>query len=521
MEQDEKDSSKQIAVINQGGLTLPDRDYYLQTDERQVKIRSQYHDFLVTMFTLLGDDAAKADGEAKNVLDIETALAKGSMARVDMRDPDNVYHPTAKTDLNGLTPDFNWQAFFEEVQPPAFSTVNVAQPEYLKTMAQVISDQPLPALKSYLRLHAATGVAPYLSAPFDEASFNFFNKTLRGQAVEQARWKRCTALTDQQFGEAVGQDWVKQNFPPENKASMEQLVANLKDALGADIEQLTWMSPATKTEAEKKLAAFRDKVGYPDHWRDYSTVQVTPANFVEDLHNAELFNYDYRIHHIGKPVNEREWGMTPPTVNAYYNPPMNDINFPAGILQPPFYSQSIDPAVNYGAIGVVIGHEMTHGFDDEGSRYDPQGNVRNWFTADDKAKFNQMTDCEVKEYGNFEPVPGQKLNGKLTLGENTADNGGIRISYQALQKVLAGEPEAERARKIDGYTEDQRFFIAFAQVWCSNITDAYERVAAKTDPHSPGEFRTNGTVQNFEQFGKAFGCHTGQPMMPASACHVW
>ena len=521
VEQDEKDSSKQIAAISQAGLSLPDRDYYLQTDERQVKIRSQYHDFLVTMFTLLGDDAAKADMEAKNVLDIETALAKGSMARVDMRDPDKVYHPMAKADLNGLTPDFGWQAFFSGVQPPAFSTVNVAQPDYLKTMAQVISDQPLPALKSYLRLHAVSGVAPYLSAPFDEASFNFFNKTLRGQAVEQARWKRCTALTDQQFGEAVGQDWVKQNFPPQNKASMEQLVANLKDALGADIEQLSWMSPATKTEAEKKLASFRDKVGYPDHWRDYSAVQVTPTNFVEDLHNARLFNYTYQIDHIGKPVDEKEWGMTPPTVNAYYNPPLNDINFPAGILQPPFYSQTIDPAVNYGAIGVVIGHEMTHGFDDEGSRYDPQGNVRDWFTADDKVKFNQMTDCEVKEYGNFEPVPGQKLNGKLTLGENTADNGGIRISYQALHKVLATEPEAERTRKIDGYTEDQRFFIAFAQVWCSNQTDAYERVAAKTDPHSPGEFRTNGTVQNFEQFGKAFGCHTGQPMMPASACHVW
>ncbi len=521
VEQDEKDSSKQIADISQGGLSLPDRDYYLQTDERQVKIRSQYHDFLVTMFTLLGDDAGKADTEAKNVLDIETALAKGSMARVDMRDPDKVYHPMATADLNGLTPDFGWQAFFSGVQPPAFSTVNVAQPDYLKTMAQVISDEPLPALKSYLRLHAVSGVAPYLSAPFDEASFNFFNKTLRGQAVEQARWKRCTALTDQQFGEAVGQDWVKQNFPPQNKASMEQLVANLKDALGADIEQLSWMSPATKTEAEKKLASFRDKVGYPDHWRDYSAVQVTPANFVEDLHNARLFNYTYQIDHIGKPVNEKEWGMTPPTVNAYYNPPLNDINFPAGILQPPFYSQTIDPAVNYGAIGVVIGHEMTHGFDDEGSRYDPQGNVRDWFTAEDKAKFTERTDCEVKEYGNFEPVPGQKLNGKLTLGENTADNGGIRISYQALQKVLAAEPEAKRTEKIDGYTEDQRFFIAFAQVWCSNQTDAYERVAAKTDPHSPGEFRTNGTVQNFEQFGKAFGCHTGQPMMPASACHVW
>ncbi len=521
VEQDEKDSSKQIAAISQAGLTLPDRDYYLQTDERQVKIRSQYQDYLLQIFRLLGDDAAKADAEAKSVMTIETALAEGSMARVDMRDPDKVYHPMAAADLKQLTPDFGWQAFFDGVQPPAFTTINVAQPDYLRTMARVIADQPLPALKSYLRFHAVNGVVPYLSAPFDQALFNFFNKTLRGQSVEQARWKRCTALTDAQFGEAVGQDWVKQNFPPANKASMEQLVANLEKAWGEDIQQLSWMSDATKQEAQKKLAAFRDKIGYPDHWRDYSAVTVTPGDFVADLHAAQVFNYNYRIGHIGKPVDEKEWGMTPPTVNAYYDPPLNDINFPAGILQPPFYSQTIDPAVNYGAIGVVIGHEMTHGFDDEGSRYDGQGNVRDWFAAEDKVKFNKMTDCEVQEYGNFEPVPGQKLNGKLTLGENTADNGGIRIAYQALEKVLATEPEAKRTEKIDGYTEDQRFFIAFAQVWCSNITDAAERVAAKTDPHSPGEFRTNGTVQNFEQFGKAFGCHTGQPMMPANACRVW
>jgi putative endopeptidase len=521
VQQDQKDSTQQIAAISQGGLTLPDRDYYLTTDERSEKIRSQYHDYLVTIFKLIGDDAPTAETEAKNVLDIETALAKGSMPRVDMRDPDKIYHPMPASGLKQLTPDFTWDAYFAGVQPPAFTTVNVAQPDYLKTLASVINDQPLPALKSYLRFHSANDVAPYLSKPFDDASFNFFNKTLRGQAVEQARWKRCTTLTDREFGEAVGQDWVKQNFPPENKASMEKLVANLKDSLGDDIKQLPWMSEPTKQEALKKLATFRDKIGYPEHWRDYSAIQVTPTDFVADLHAAQTFNYDYQIGHIGKPVDEKEWGMTPPTVNAYYDPPLNDINFPAGILQPPFYSQSIDPAVNYGGIGVVIGHEMTHGFDDEGSRYDPQGNVRQWFTAEDRAKFDAKTDCEVKEYGNFEPVPGQKLNGKLTLGENTADNGGIRIAYQALQKVMEDEPAAERTKKIDGYTPDQRFFIAFGQIWCSNVTDAAERVMAKTDPHSPGEFRTNGTVQNFEQFGKAFGCHAGQPMMPANACHVW
>ncbi len=521
VEQDEKDSSKQIAAVFQGGLTLPDRDYYLSTDDRSTKIRTQYHDYLVTIFKLIGDDAPTAETEAGQVVAIETALAKGSMARVDLRDPDKVYHPMAASELKQLTPDFGWNAFFAGVKPPAFTTVNVSQPDYLKTMAAVIGDQPLPALKSYLRFHAVNEMAPYLSKPFDDASFGFFGKTLTGQAQQRARWKRCTALTDRQFGEAVGQDWVRQNFPPEDKRSMEKLVGNLKLALGEDIKQLPWMSDATKGEALKKLATFRDKIGYPDQWRDYSAVPVTPSDFVADLHAAQTFNYDYQLSHIGKPVNEKEWGMTPPTVNAYYNPPLNDINFPAGILQPPFFSESIDPAVNYGGIGVVIGHEMTHGFDDEGSKYDPQGNVREWFTAEDKAKFTQRTDCEVKEYGSFEPVPGQKLNGKLTLGENTADNGGIRIAYAALQKAMAEQPVADRTRKIDGYTPDQRFFIAFAQVWCSNITDAAERVAAKTDPHSPGEFRTNGTVQNFEQFGKAFGCHVGQPMMPADACHVW
>jgi putative endopeptidase len=520
-EQDEKDSSKQIAAVSQGGLTLPDRDYYLLQDDRMQKTRAEYHDYLVTIFKLIGDDAAKAETEAGNVMTIETALAQGSMARVEMRDPAKVYHPMDTAALKTLAPDFNWDAYFKGLTPPPFATVNVVQPEYIKTMATVIADQPLPALKSYLRLHAVDGVAPWLSQPFEQASFDFFSKTLRGQAVEQARWKRCTALTDRQFGEAVGQDWVKQNFPPQDKASMEKLVANLKASLGEDIAQLPWMSDATKKEAELKLSEYRDKIGYPDKWRDYSAVEVTPGDFVADLHRAGEFNYQYEIDHIGKPVNEKEWGMTPSTVNAYYDPPMNDINFPAGILQPPFYSQTADPGVNYGAIGVVIGHEMTHGFDDEGSQYDGKGNVKDWFTPEDKAKFTAKTDCEVKEYGNFEPVPGQKLNGKLTLGENTADNGGLRIAYMALQKVLADEPAAKRDAKIDGYTEDQRFFIAFAQVWCSNITDAYERVAARTDPHSPGEFRTNGSVQNFAQFGKAFNCHVGQPMMPADACHVW
>ncbi len=521
VEQDQKDSTLQIAVVFQSGLSLPDRDYYLAADERMTKIRGQYLDYAKELFQLLGDTPEKAAEEAKAVLEIETALAKGSMPRVEMRDPDNVYHPMSVDALKASTPDFDWAAYIAELDAPRFSTLNVAQPAFLKTMDAVIAGQSLAALKSYLRFHAANAAATNLSAPFDDAHFDFFSKTLQGQAVQTARWKRCTAQTDRALGEAVGQDWVKQNFPPQAKDNMEKLVAALRTALGQDIEQLTWMSADTKKQAEVKLEAFRQKIGYPEKWRDYSKVEVKRDDWMGDVRRAMVFNTDFELNHIGKPVDEKEWGMTPPTVNAYYNPAQNDINFPAGILQPPFYQFSIDPAVNFGAIGVVIGHEMTHGFDDEGSRYDAQGNVRDWWTKEDKTKFDAKTDCEVKEYGNFEPIPGAKLNGKLTLGENTADNGGIHIAFQALQSVLAKEGPAAETAKIDGYTPDQRFFIAFAQVWCENRSDQYNAMAVKVDPHSPGRFRTNGTVENFDQFGKAFGCHVGQPMMPAEACRVW
>ena len=467
------------------------------------KIRTQFVDYATTLFKLLGDSPEKAAGEAKTVLEIETALAKGSMPRVDMRDPDNVYHPMQVSQLEGLTPAFDWAAYIKELDAPAFTTINVVQPEFFKTMNAVITDQSLPALKTYLRFHAANDAAINLSAPFDDAHFAFYGKTLQGQAVKTARWKRCTSSTDHQLGEAVGQDWVKQNFPPQAKENMEKLVAALKTALGQDIEQLPWMSAETKKQAEVKLEAFRQKIGYPEHWRDYSKVEVKRDDLLGNVQRASLFNYHFDLDHIGKPVDEKEWGMTPPTVNAYYNPAQNDINFPAGILQPPFYQYSIDPAVNFGAIGVVIGHEMTHGFDDEGSRYDAQGNVRDWWTKEDKANFDQRTDCEVKEYGNFEPVAGSKLNGKLTLGENTADNGGLHIAFQALQSVLAKEGGDAETKKIDGYTPDQRFFIGFAQVWCENRSDQYNAMAVKVDPHSPGQFRTNGSVQNFDQFGKA------------------
>ncbi len=522
--QDQKDSSKQILETFQGGLSLPDRDYYLLDDERMVKIREEYVAHVTRMFVLLGDTQDEAAKEAADVLRIETALAKGSMPRQDMRDPANIYHIMTISEAQQLTPDFDWKVYLDGLGVGQAPTLNVASPGYLKAVNAAVEAEPLSALKSYMRWHALHGAAPYLSKAYVDENFDFFNKTLSGQKEIQPRWKRCTRLTDRALGEAVGQDWVQQNFPPSSKENMEKLVAALRVALQQDIQQLPWMSDETKKQAELKLAAFRQKIGYPSHWRDYSKLEVSRTNFVLDLENSSKFEQDRDLKKLGKPVDETEWGMTPPTVNAYYNPPMNDINFPAGILQPPFYDPTKDAAINFGAIGVVIGHEMTHGFDDEGSKFGPTGNVAPWFTPEDEKKFNERTQCVSDEYGSFEAAPGQKQNGKLTLGENTADNGGIRIAFQALEATLAKQGVNDLDGKqdvVDGYTPAQRFFIAFGQVWCENRTEEYSRIAAKTDPHSAGRFRTDGTVQNFDEFGKAFGCKVGQPMMPEKSCRVW
>ena len=508
VQQDQKDSTKQIEVVGQGGLTLPDRDYYLEDNPHMSEIRSQYKDYIVKVLTLTGESEDQAQKDAGEVMDIETALAKASIPRDQLRDPDKRYHIMTIADLQGLEPDFDWNAYLTGIHAPKVESLNVGQPDFFKQENQVLTDQSLEALKAYLKFHVINGAAPWLNQPFENASFEFFQKTLQGQAEQTPRWKRCTAITDRSLGEAVGQDWVKENFPAQNKEAMEQLVAALKKALGQDIQALPWMSEDTKKQAEEKLADFRQKIGYPDKWRDYSSVHVARTDFVADLRSVDQYDLNYELNKIGKPVDEKEWGMTPPTVNAYYNPSMNDINFPAGILQPPFYDFSKDPAVNFGGIGVVIGHEMTHGFDDQGSKYDGHGNVKNWWTPQDRAAFNQRTDCEVKEYGGFQPVPGVNLNGRLTLGENTADNGGIHIAWQALLDTLKQQGKSIDD-KIDGYTEAQRYFIAFAQVWCQNVTDQASRVSAKVDPHSPGMFRVDGVVRNFDEFGKAFGCHEG------------
>jgi putative endopeptidase len=519
-EQDQKDSSLQIGGIDQGGLSLPDRDYYLNPDERSKQLRAQYVEHVTKMFVLLGDTPEAATTEAKNVMSIETALAEGSMARVDRRTPANVYHIMTIDQLQAVTPEFNWKVYLAGKKEAGLKTVNVATPGYFKTMNQEIASADVAALKSYLRWHTVHQFATSLSEPFVKENFDFFSATMAGQKEQAPRWKRCTSGTDRALGEAVGQDWVAKNFPPASKDSMEKLVKALEVSLDEDIKHLDWMSDATKIEAKKKLDTFRDKVGYPDKWRDYSSLTIKRDDSVGNMQRVAAFNDRRDLDKIGKPVDEKEWGMTPPTVNAYYNPAMNDINFPAGILQPPFFDAKIDPAVNFGGIGVVIGHEMTHGFDDQGSQYDAQGNVRMWWTPEDRKEFDKRTGCEVQEYGGFEVAPGQKLNGKLTLGENTADNGGLHVAYAALMSVLAKDGTSPTSQ-IDGYTPAQRYFIGFGQVWCENTREQTARMRAKTDPHSSGQWRVNGSVQNFDQFGKAFGCKVGQPMMPASSCQVW
>jgi putative endopeptidase len=523
---DDKDSSQQIAELYQGGLSLPDRDYYLTDTERFKTIRAKYIEHVKKMFVLAGDTPEEAAKEAAAVMEIETALAKASMSRTEMRNPVNVYHIYSTAELAKLSPDFNWAVYFKGIGIGSFGTLNVGTPEFFKALDGMLKSEPVGAWKSYLRWHALHGQASLLSKAFFDENFDFFSHTLAGQKEPEARWKRCTTMTDRALGEAVGQDWVKENFPPAAKDSMEKLVDALQKSLADDIRTLPWMSEATKKAAEEKLGMFRRKIGYPEKWRDYSSIAVSRDDLVGNTQHAAVYERNYNFAKLGKPVDEKEWGMTPPTVNAYYNASYNDINFPAGILQPPFFDFKVDPAVNFGGIGVVIGHEMTHGFDDEGSQYDGKGNLHEWQTAEDRKAFTERTDCVADEYSGFEAAPAradtpaQKLNGKLTLGENTADNGGLRIAYMALLDVLAAQGKSIDD-KVDGYTEAQRYFLGFAQVWCQNQTEQAARQAALVDPHSPGRWRVNGSVQNFDMFGKAFGCKVGQPMMPAKSCRVW
>ena len=470
------------------------------------------------MFELAGEPAAHATADANTVLQIETALAKSSMDVVSRRDPANFNHKLSLQQLQALTPSFKWSVYLKETGAPAPDHYLVT-PNFYKGLEVQLKTVPLAKWKTYLRWNLMHASAPLLSDAFVNEDFSFFGHTLVGQKEPTPRWRRCTNRIDSDLGEALGQAFVQHTFSPEAKQRMLKMVSALKVALGQDIEQLDWMTPATKQQAETKLHAIEDKIGYPDHWRDYSSVNIVRGDLVGDAFRASEFEFHRQLNKIGKPVDREEWGMTPPTVNAYYDSQLNTINFPAGILQPPYFDVNMDDAVNFGAIGAVIGHEMTHGFDDQGRKFAPNGDLRDWWTAEDGHEFERRAKCVSEEYSGFVPVADVHINGDLTLGENTADNGGARVALMALLDTLS--KEGKQDQRIDGLTPEQRFFLAYGESWCANFTPERLRVQLATNPHSPGKFRVNGVVSNMPEFQKAFGCKAGQPMVRASACHVW
>ena len=512
-------ASTQVAGIFQGGLGLPDRDYYLRQNAKSKETREKYVEHLAKVFGLMGDDPEKAKTEAQTVMEIETKLAEASFERVKLRDPKSRDHKMKVSELEKLAPNFDFAKFFTSSGAPSFTEVNVVPPDFFQKVNPVIDDFSLDDWKVYLRSHVAGAASPLLSDPFVQANFDFYGRYMRGQKELPARWKRCVQLTNRSLGEALGQSYVKQNFPASSKTRMLKMVNALEDALGADIQQLDWMTPETKKQAEAKLKAVSNKIGYPDHWRDYSTVKIVRGDLLGNAQRARAFEVKRNLNKIGKPVDKTEWGMTPPTVNAYYNPPQNNINFPAGILQPPFFDMTEDDAVNFGGIGVVIGHELTHGFDDQGSKYAANGNLTNWWTDADRKEFDKRTGCLADEYSNFVAVDDLHLNGHLTLGENTADNGGVHIALMALRKEMAKDAKVRATKQ--GFTPEQRFFLGFAQIWCENHTPQIARLRVKTDPHSPGKYRVLGPLRNNADFAKAFHCKPGQKMVSENACHVW
>ena len=509
-----------IADIDQGGLTLPDRDYYIKDDAKMVEMRKHLVDYATQVFVLSGQTSEQAKNSAQTVLRIETALAKASMDRTLRRDPKSQDHKMTREAAIALAPNFYLNRFFAASGTPAFSELNVSNPEFFKQINGLLASESLDAWKTYVSWQLLDGAAPWLSKPYVDANFQM-QKYLTGQDEIQVRWKRCVDGTDRALGEALGQRYVDVTFGAEGKARMLKMVDALDVSLDQDMQGLPWMTEDTKKQAKVKLQAIRNKIGYPDVWRDYSSLTIVHGDLMGNFLRANEFEARRDINKIGKPLDRKEWDMTPPTVNAYYSDSRNEIVFPAGILQPPFFDKSMDDAVNFGAIGSVIGHEMTHGFDDQGRKFDPQGNLRDWWTADDGREFEKRASCVADEYSSFTAIDDLKLNGRLTLGENTADNGGARIALAALERVIAEDKTGKAAEKIDGYTPEQRYFLGFARVWCEKRRPEYSRLMLSVDPHSPGKYRVEGVVENMPEFQKAWSCKAGQPMVSANACRVW
>ncbi|HVO79680.1 MAG TPA: M13 family metallopeptidase [Terriglobales bacterium] len=509
-----------IAYIDQGGLSLPDRNYYINDDPKMVQMRQHLVEYVTQLFTLAGRSPQQAADAAQTVMRIETALAKDSMDRTLRRDPKNRDHKMSRDEAAALGPNFYLNRYFKAIGAPNFTALNVSNPDFFKQVNAVLDTESLDALKTYVSWHLLRAASPWLSKPFVDANFKM-QQALTGQAEIQDRWKRCVDLTDRSLGEALGQRYVEETFGPDGKQRMLKMVDALETSLDQDIQTLPWMSDATKKQAKIKLDAIRNKIGYPDVWRDYTKLNVVRGDLIGNLTRANEFESNRQIAKIDKPLDRNEWGMTPPTVNAYYSGSYNEIVFPAGILQPPFFDKSVDDAINMGGIGVVIGHELTHGFDDQGRKFDPQGNLRDWWTEQDGKEFEKRVSCVADEYSSFIAVDDLHLNGRLTLGENTADNGGARIAFNALHALIAQDPHSKAAQTIDGYTPEQRFFLGFGRVWCQKQRPELSRMLVNVDPHSPGRFRINGVVQNMPEFQQTWSCKAGQPMVSANACRVW
>ncbi|MFZ6742542.1 M13 family metallopeptidase [Undibacterium sp. JH2W] len=517
--QDNKDSTKYVLDLGQSGLGLPDRDYYLNSDDAKLKeFRTKYQAHVEKMLSLAGDkDAAK---HAADILALETELAKAQWTKVELRDPVKAYNKIEVSKLDALTPGYDWNAYLSDLGVKGkIDYVIVSQPSYLTGLNKILQETSLDNLKTYFKWHILRSAAGQLPTQFSDESFAFNSTTLRGIPVQEPRWKRGVRLADSALGESLGKMYVAKHFPAESKAKMEKLVGNLLLAYKQSIDTLDWMSPETKKEAQAKLSTFMPKIGYPNKWRDYSGLTIAKGDAIANLRNSRIYAAQFELDKLGKPVDRDEWGMTPQTVNAYYNPELNEIVFPAAILQPPFFNAKADDAVNYGGIGAVIGHEISHGFDDQGAQYDGLGNLRDWWTKEDHAKFAAKTAVLVKQYSAFSPIPGYNVNGELTLGENIADNSGLAIAYKAYKLSLGGKP----APVIGGLTGDQRFFMGFAQVWRGKMREASTIVQLKTDPHSPAEIRANGTLRNMAGFYDAYKLKEGDKMYltPTERVSIW
>ena len=516
-DQDYKDATQVIAEADQGGLGLPDRDYYLKTDAKSVELRKAYVTHLQKMFELLGDKPAEAATEAQTVMRIETALAKGSLTRVERRDPRKLYHKMTTRQLSALNPSFQWKIYFDKVGLLSVEALNVETPGFFKTLNMELKNETLASWKTYLRWHLINANAPFLSSDFVNADFDFYGKTLQGAQELEPRWKRCVGYVDNDLGEALGQAYVARAFSPDAKQRAQKMVTEIEDAMGRDIESLPWMTSTTKQLALEKLHAVANKIGYPGRWRDYSALTIARDDEMGNVLRSREFEFHRQLVKIGKPVDRGEWQMTPPTVNAYYDPQMNDINFPAGVLQPPLFDARSDAAPNFGDTAATMGHELTHGFDDEGRQFDAQGNLRDWWTPEDAKAFEQRASCISNQYSQYVILDDIKINGKLTLGEDIADLGGVILAHMAWQDDTKGlKPEP-----LEGFTPEQRFFIAYGQSWCASTRDETKRLRATIDPHSPDKYRANGVVSNLSEFQEAFHCKAGSPMVRENRCRVW